>query len=75
MKMSFQSKSVNRGRLIIPVSEFSFAAWPVRINHDFRCVPHALRPSIAPKKSQWRGLVQQISRWLRRPCGEATALP
>jgi hypothetical protein len=74
MKPTFQSNAGHRGRLIIPVSEFSFAVWPVQIHHEFRCVPHAPHSRITKDKLPWRGLIQQVSRWLRRSRGESTAL-
>ena len=40
MKIDLHSKPENRERLIIPVSEFSFAAYPIVINASFPlCFP------------------------------------
>jgi hypothetical protein len=45
MKINLHSKPENRERLIIPVSKFSFAAYPILIHQAFRCAPH---PASAP---------------------------
>ena len=41
MKINLHSEPDNRERLMIQLSEFSFAAYPVQINHGFRCLPDA----------------------------------
>ena len=57
---------------MIPVSEFSFAAYPIVINHAFRCASH---PASAPDTQEtlpWHGW---ISFWLRRVFGTTAAVP
>ena len=75
MKIDLHSKPENRERLIIPVSEFSFAAYPVVINHAFRCAPHPASAPVTQNKLPWRGWFQQISLWLRHAFGAAAAVP
>ena len=53
---------------MIPLSEFSYAAYPVQINQGFRCDSHALRSQTTPNKPLWREWIQQISNWLGRAC-------
>jgi hypothetical protein len=65
----------NRKRLIVPVSEFSFAAYPVQIKQGFRCLAHAPRSQNTPNKPQWRGWIQQVLNWLRGACGTVVVVP
>jgi hypothetical protein len=71
MKIALQSKPDNRERLIIPVSEFSFAAYPILINHDFRCLPDA---ASSPNSSR-RPRRRRISRLLRWAIGKPATAP
>ena len=41
MKTDLHPKIDKRERFFIQFSEFSFAAYPVQINHGFRCLPDA----------------------------------
>jgi hypothetical protein len=75
MKIDLHSQPENRERLIIPVSEFSFAAYPILINHAFRCAPHPASAPVTQGKLPWRGWIQQTSQWLRRAFGTASAAP
>jgi hypothetical protein len=61
MKINLHSKPENRERLIIPVSKFSFAAYPILINHAFRCAPHPASAPVTQDKLPWRGWIQQGS--------------
>ena len=75
MKIDFHSESGQSKRLIIPLGEFSFAAYPVQINHGFRCLPNA---ASAPNKSRnlrWNVLNRRISQLLRWVGGKPTAAP
>jgi predicted protein tyrosine phosphatase len=75
MKIDFHSESGKSERLIIPVSEFSFAAYPILINQTFRCASHPASAPVTQEKLSWRGWIQQISHWLRRAFGTASAAP
>ena len=75
MKIDFHSEPGKSERLIIPVSEFSFAAYPILINQAFRCAPHPVSAPVTQDKLPWRGWFQQISLWLRRAFGTAAAAP
>ena len=75
MKIDLHPLIDERGRCCIQLSEFSYAAYPVQINHVFRCVLAAANP---PNEShhRWRnGLGRRISQWLRWLCGKPTAAP
>jgi hypothetical protein len=71
MKIDLHPKIGERERLIIPISEFSFAAYPVLINQ----VPHPTSAPVTLDKLQWRGWIQQILHRLRRACGAASVAP
>jgi predicted protein tyrosine phosphatase len=75
MKIDLHSKPDNQGRLMIPVSEFSFAAYPIVINQTFRCAPHLASAPVTQDKLPWRGWIQQILHRLRRAFGTAAAVP
>lgn len=60
---------------MIPVSEFSFAAYPVLINQTFRCAPYPASASVTQGKLPWRGWIQQIPHRLRHAFGAAAAVP
>jgi hypothetical protein len=53
MRANYRSKFGKRHRLFIPVSGFSFATFPVRVNPAFRCAAAA-----ANSKNKWRDLPQ-----------------
>ena len=74
MNIDFHSEPDNRERMLIQLSEFSFAAYPVQINQGFRCVSPALPSQTTPDQPQWRGWIQQISNWLGRVCSQPTTL-
>ena len=40
MRIGLRTK-LNRGRLMVPICEFSFAAYPVQVNRVFRYLPDA----------------------------------
>jgi hypothetical protein len=75
MKIDLHSNPDHRERLIIPVSEFSFAAYPVQINHVFGCLPDAA--SLPDQSRNWRRnmLSRGISRLLRWVCGKPAEAP
>ena len=75
MSATLQSEARDNTRLFVRISEFSFAEFSVPIKHCFRCVPHPAIASLPTDKLPGHGLIQQISRWLRRPRGESTTLP
>ena len=75
MKIDLHPKIGERERFFIQISEFSFAAYPVQINHVFRSLPDA-----ASSPNKWRSLrrnvlSRRISRLLRWTCGKPTAAP
>jgi hypothetical protein len=75
MKTDLHFKIGDRDRFFIQISEFSFAAYPVQINHVFRCLPDA---ASSPNKSRnlRRNVVsRRISRLLRWACGKPMAAP
>jgi len=43
MRIALQLNPDNGVRLVVPISEFSFAAYPVHINRLFRCLAGATR--------------------------------
>jgi hypothetical protein len=62
-------------RFFVPVSEFSFAAYPVQINHGCRSLPDAASAP-DPSRNLWRSaLRRRISQWLRWACGKPAAAP
>jgi hypothetical protein len=75
MKIDLHSNPDNRERLIIPVSEFSFAAFPVQINHVFRCLPDAASSPTESRNPRQNGWSRRISQWLRWVCGKPTVVP
>ena len=73
MKLTAHSEPGSGKRLMIPLSEFSYAAYTIQIRQDFRCVLHASRPRAARNQPMWRRRIQQILNWLDRACGGAVA--
>jgi hypothetical protein len=75
MKIDLHPLLDERERCLIPISEFSFAAYPVQINHVFRSLPDA---ASSPEKSRnlrrnvWS---RRISQWLRWACGKPMVAP
>ena len=61
-------------RCFIQISEFSFTAYPVQINHVGRCLPDATS-SPSQARDLWRSALSCISQWLRRACGKPTVAP
>lgn len=75
MTINLHSEPGHRERLMIQMSEFSYAAYAVQINHAFRCLPDAAS-ALSQSRNRWpSGLRRRTSRWLRWACGERTAAP
>jgi hypothetical protein len=75
MKIDLHSKPDSRGRLIIPVSEFSFAAYPIVINHDFRCLSDAASSPSQSRSLRGNMLGRHIAKLLRWMSGKPAAAP
>jgi hypothetical protein len=75
MKTDLHSKIGERERFYIQISEFSFAAYPVQINHVFRGLPDAVGSPNQSCNLRRNGLSRRISRLLRRACGKPAAAP
>ena len=58
MKLNLHSEPANRERLMIQLSEFSYAAYAVRIKQDFRCASHMEVSEIKLRKL-WPPLILQ----------------
>ena len=75
MTLDLHPKIGERERFFIQINEFSFAAYPVQINHVFCCLPDA-----ASSPNQSRGLrrnvvgrrISQLPRWA---LGKPTVAP
>jgi hypothetical protein len=44
MKITFQQRPNIRTHLMVPIGEFSFAAYPIQVNHALRRFPVTGRP-------------------------------
>ncbi len=75
MRIAFQSKPEDKARFFVRISEFSFAAYPVQINHVFRCLPGAASSPDQSRNLRRNGLSRRISRLLRRVSGKPAAAP
>jgi len=61
--------------LKVSVDEFSYAAYPVQINHVFRCVAET-ENSPSQSRHRWQNrLCRRISQWLGWLCGKSAAAP
>jgi hypothetical protein len=71
MKIALHPLIDERERCLIPISEFSFAAYPVQINHVLRSLPDMAN---SPNKSRnlWS---RRFSLWLRWACGKPATAP
>jgi len=59
----------------VPISEFSFAAYPIQIHHAFRCLPETTsspNQSRHPRRSVLNRCLSQLVRWA---CGKPTEVP
>jgi len=75
MKIDLHPKIGEREHFFVQISEFSFAAYPVQINHVFRCIPDAAS-SPNQSRSLWRTVLsRRISQLLRCACGKPTVAP
>jgi hypothetical protein len=75
MKIELHPIIDERERFFVPISEFSFAAYPVQINHGFRSLPDEAVPPHQPRnlrRNVWR---RRFSHWLHRACGKQTPAP
>jgi len=78
MKINLQSKPGERGRLAIPVSDFDFEAYSVRIKHGFPCFPDRASSQTKPRKPWLSRMFQTLDRTVResgRNAGYQTGLP
>ena len=75
MKIDLHPKIGERERFFIQISEFSFAAYPVQINHVFRCLPDAASSPNQSRNLRRNELSRRISQWLRWACGKPAAAP
>ena len=75
MKTDLHSKIGERERFFLQVSEFSFAAYAVKINHVFRCLPDAASSSNESRNLRRNVLSRRISQLLCWACGTPTAAP
>jgi len=75
MKINLHSEPGQRERLMIQLSEFSFAAYPVQIHHVFRCIPDAAKSPNQSRRLRQKVLRRGISQWLRWVCGKPTEAP
>jgi len=75
MKTNLQSKIGERKRLVIQLSEFSYAAYPVQINHVFRCLPDAANSPNQSRNLRTNVLGRRISKLLRWACGKSSVAP
>ncbi len=73
MKTDLLPKIGERKRFFIQISEFSFAAYPVKINHVFRCLPDTAKLPNQSCHLRQNMLSRQICRLFRRECGKPTA--
>ena len=55
---------------MIQLSEFSFAAYPVQINHDFRSLPDAASSPNPSRGLRRKPLGRRISQFIRWACGK-----
>jgi hypothetical protein len=75
MKIDLNPKIGERERFFLQISEFSFAAYPVQINHVFRCLPDAAsspNQSRSLRRNVLRRRISPLLRWVR---GKPTAAP
>jgi len=75
MKIDLHPKIGERERFFVPISEFSFAAYPVQINHAFRCLPDAANSRIESGNLRRNVLSRRFSQLLRWACGKPAAAP
>jgi hypothetical protein len=75
MKIDLHPKIGERERFFVPISEFSFAAYPVQIKHVFRCLPDAANSPNQSRKLRRNVLSRRISHLLRWACGKPAAAP
>ena len=75
MTLDLHPKIGERERFFIQISEFSFAAYPVQINHVFRCLSDAASSPDQSRSLRRNVLSRRISRLLRWACGKPTVAP
>jgi hypothetical protein len=75
MKTKLQSKIGERERFFVQISEFSFAAYPVQINHVFRGLPDAASSPNQSRNLRRNGLSGRISQLRRWACGKPAVAP
>jgi hypothetical protein len=75
MKTDLHSENGERERFFIQISEFSFAAYPVQINHGFRCLPDAVSSPNQSRSRRRNVLSRYISQLFRWACGKPAVVP
>ena len=75
MTLDLHTKIGERERFFIQISEFSFAAYPVQINHVFRCLPDAANSPNESRSLRRNVVSRRISQLLRWACGKPTVAP
>jgi len=73
--MNLHPKPGERERFFLQVSEFSFAAYPVQINHSFRCLRNAASAPNQSRSLRQSTLSRRVSQLLRWVSGKPTAAP
>jgi hypothetical protein len=73
MKTDLQSKIGERKSFFIQISEFSFAAYPVQINHVFRRLPDAASSPNKSRNLRGNAVSRRISQLRRWACGKPKA--
>jgi hypothetical protein len=75
MKKNLHPQPDHRERLLIPVSEFSFAACPILINHAHPNLSDAAGSPNPARRLRRNALRQRITRVLRWALGKPAAVP
>jgi hypothetical protein len=60
MKANLPSRPIARDHVFIPVTEFTYAAYPIVIKRGFRCLPAATPIPIKPR-NQLQSVYKKIS--------------
>lgn len=57
MRITLRSKSNNKTRLLVPIDEFAYAAFPVRVKRFVRHVPVAAGPQTKSNDARRSGRI------------------
>lgn len=71
MKIDLQSKPGEPGRLAIPVSDFDFEAYSVRIKHGFPCFPDRVSSQTKPRRLWLSRMFRSLPRTVRESARSA----